>query len=84
MGARLGINAIPPSWRDRVGDSDYLHALGKRLWQNAVSDFPDHEESSMRKRLDQFRIQPQLQSSPINIQSFGSSTVVTLFGGVDH
>ena len=34
MGARLGINAIPLSWRDRVEDSEYLHALGKRLWQN--------------------------------------------------
>jgi ADP-ribosylglycohydrolase len=34
IGARLGIDAIPQSWRDRVEDSEYLHALGKRLWQN--------------------------------------------------
>jgi ADP-ribosylglycohydrolase len=33
MGARLGINAIPLGWRDRVEDSAYLHELGKRLWQ---------------------------------------------------
>ena len=33
MGARLGINAIPLSWRDGVEDSEYLHALGKWLWQ---------------------------------------------------
>ncbi len=39
LGARLGINAIPLSWRERVEDSEYLHALGKRLWQKRRSRF---------------------------------------------
>ena len=34
IGARLGIAAIPASWRDPVEDSVYLHDLGKRLWRN--------------------------------------------------
>jgi ADP-ribosylglycohydrolase len=40
IGARLGLNAIPLKWRDGVEDSDYLHALGKRLWQKRGPRFP--------------------------------------------
>jgi ADP-ribosylglycohydrolase len=40
MGAKLGINAIPSNWRNGVEDSDYLHALGKRLWQKRGSGSP--------------------------------------------
>lgn len=38
VGARLGITAIPASWRDAVEDSDYLHDLGKRLWRAHGND----------------------------------------------
>lgn len=34
VGARLGIDAIPASWRDGVEDSKYLHDLGSRLWKH--------------------------------------------------
>jgi ADP-ribosylglycohydrolase len=32
IGARLGISAIPASWRDTIEDSKYLHDLGTKLW----------------------------------------------------
>lgn len=32
VGARLGAEAIPQKWKERVEDSDYLHELGRRLW----------------------------------------------------
>ena len=32
MGARLGVESIPNSWRQAVEDSQYLHELGTRLW----------------------------------------------------
>jgi ADP-ribosylglycohydrolase len=32
LGARLGIEAIPMLWRENVENSDFLHALGRRLY----------------------------------------------------
>ena len=34
LGARLGIEAIPMSWRENVENSDYLHDLGRRLFES--------------------------------------------------
>jgi len=34
VGARVGIEAIPRRWRAQVEDSEYLHELGKRLWES--------------------------------------------------
>lgn len=34
IGARLGIEAIPASWRQGVEDSEFLHDLAKRIWTN--------------------------------------------------
>lgn len=36
LGARLGIEAIPLSWREGVEDTDYLHDLGSRLWNARI------------------------------------------------
>jgi ADP-ribosylglycohydrolase len=33
MGARLGIDEIPETWRERVENSRYLLELGNRLWE---------------------------------------------------
>jgi len=40
MGAKFGLNAIPLTWRGGVEDSDYLHAIGKQLWQKRGSAHP--------------------------------------------
>jgi ADP-ribosylglycohydrolase len=37
VGARLGLDAIPATWRERVEDSAYLHELGRRLSQSRRS-----------------------------------------------
>jgi ADP-ribosylglycohydrolase len=38
VGARLGVDSIPAGWRKDVEDSEYLHALGSRLWNARNKD----------------------------------------------
>jgi ADP-ribosylglycohydrolase len=37
VGARLGIHAIPSTWRNAVEDSVYLHELGLRLYRACIT-----------------------------------------------
>jgi len=39
-GAALGLDAIPSHWRQQVEDSQYLHKMGQKLWEQATLPFP--------------------------------------------